>query len=221
MEPNKPRKLLTGDNLAIIFDFGGVLIDWNPRHLYRKFFPDNPEGMERFLREIHFTEWNLRQDEGRSFSEAVAEWCDRFPQYCDLIRAYDTRWEETISGPICPTVEILRVLHQAGYTLYGLSNWSAEKYRLVRHKYAFFGWFDEIIVSGEVGMVKPEPRIYALLLERIGRAAQQCLYIDDSAQNVVVARKLGFQAIQFQSAEQLRSSLIERKLLSGNGRGLQ
>ena len=121
---------------TIIFDFGGVLLDWNPRYLYRKLFPGDEPAMERFLAEIGFSEWNRQQDAGRPFSIAVAELCARHPQYCDLIHAYDERFLEAVGGAIPGTVDILRRLHLAGFPLYGLSNWSAEKFRLVRPRYA-------------------------------------------------------------------------------------
>jgi 2-haloacid dehalogenase len=197
---------------AIIFDFGNVLVDWDPRYLYRQFFPDD-QAIERFLLEINFHDWNLRQDLGRPFAEAVAELCQQFPHYCELIRAYDTRWEESLGGPIWPSVEILRQLKAQGCALYGLSNWSAEKFNLVGSKYEFFGWFQAIVLSGEVGLVKPNPRIYQLLLEKIRRPAEECLLVDDSLKNIDAARQLGFQTIHFRSAAQLESDLIEQSIL--------
>lgn len=201
------------NHLAFIFDFGGVLIDWDPRYLYTKLFNGDREAVERFLSEVRFYEWNLRQDEGRPFSEAVSELCVRYPMYSEMIRAYDTRWIESISGPIRPTVEILDALRQAGYTLYGLSNWSVEKFQVARHKFEFFGWFESILLSGEVKLVKPDPRIFTLLLNRIGRRAQECLLIDDSEQNIAAARRLGFQTIHFQSPQQLSGELARMGLL--------
>jgi 2-haloacid dehalogenase len=192
---------------AIVFDFGGVLIDWDPRFLYRKLFNGDEEAMERFLQEIRFFEWNADQDAGRPFSEAVAEWCRKFPQYCDLIRAYDVRYEESLSEPIWPNVQILPILKQAGFSLYGLSNWPEEKYRLVRPKYEFFNWFEDIIISGEVRMAKPDARIFTLLLDRINRRPSQCVMIDDSEKNISVANELGFRTIHYRSTEQLKDEL--------------
>ncbi len=191
----------------IIFDFGGVLIDWNPRYLYRKFFDGDAASMERFLAEVGFIEWNLQQDIGRPFAEGIADLCERFPAYAGLIKAYDERWEESIGGLIQPTVAILRRLKQAGFRLHGLSNWSVEKYELVRPKYEFFSWFDTILVSGEVKLIKPDPRIYAVLLERIGRKPEECLFVDDSQVNITTADQLGFKTIHFQSPEKLEDEL--------------
>jgi 2-haloacid dehalogenase len=202
-----------GRSPSIIFDFGGVLIDWNPRYLYRKLFENDMEAMERFLSEIGFVEWNLEQDRGRLFAVAVHELSARFPHHADLIKAYDERWEESIGGVIEPTVQLLGRLKQAGFTLYGLSNWSAETFRRIRHQHPFWDWFDEIVLSGEVQLIKPDPRIYAVLLEKIGRPASACLFIDDSEANIAVAEQLGFQTIWFAAPEQLERELNQRGLL--------
>ena len=198
---------------ALIFDFGGVLVDWNPFYLYSRYFDGDESAMQRFLDEIGFSQWNLEQDRGRPYAEAVEELSWRYPQYAELIQAYDRRWEESISGPIQPTVEILGELRGAGYPLYGLSNWSGEKFRLVRQKYEFFNWFEDILVSGEVKLVKPDERIFNLMLERIGREAGECLLVDDSAANIQAAARLGFQTIHFRSPEQLRGELVQRGYL--------
>jgi 2-haloacid dehalogenase len=202
-------------SLTIVFDFGNVLVDWDPRYLYRKLFPDNEAAMELFLEEVDFIGWNQQQDEGRTFAEGVADLCDRFPDYCDLIRAYDERWEESLGGPIWQTVKVLRRLKQAGYPLYGLSNWSGEKFRLVCDQYHFFGWFEDIVLSGDVRLAKPDERIFQLLLDRIEKTAGECLLIDDSLENIMAARDLGFEIIHFTSAEQLEAELCERDILCG------
>ena len=201
------------NSLAIVFDFGGVLINWDPRNLYRKIFHGDEEAMERFLEEIHFFEWNAHQDAGRPFSEAVAEHCERYPQYYDLIKAYDMRYEESLSGPIWENVQIVQSLKQAGYSVYGLSNWPEEKYRIVRPKYEFFTWFDDVIISGEVGMAKPDPRIFSLLVERIGRNPSDCLLVDDSKENIRLASEMGFQVILYQSNEQLKEQLHNLEII--------
>jgi 2-haloacid dehalogenase len=194
---------------TIVFDFGGVLLDWNPRHLYRKIFKGDEEAMERFLEEIHFMEWNIQQDAGRPFAEAVEIHCQQFPDDCDLIRAYHERWEESIAGAIQPVVEILYQLRARGYRLVALSNWADETFQQVRHQYEFMDWFEDIIISGAVKLVKPDPRIFELLLKRIQRPAEACVLIDDSRANIEVARQLGMQTIHFQSPEQLVVELGE------------
>lgn len=199
------------DNSAFVFDLGNVLIDWNPRHLYLKLFNGDKEAVERFLEEIQFNQWNFRQDQGRPFAVGVAEHCARFPQYCDLIRAYDVRWEETIHGPIDGSIAILRSLREAGYPLYALSNWSVEKFQLIRSRFDFLDCFSTVLISGSVGMAKPEPGIFELLLERTGRSAGECVLIDDSPQNIRTAKQLGFRTILFRSPAQLKRAL--RKFL--------
>ena len=198
---------LSSDPPAIVFDFGGVLIDWDPRYLYRKVFHHDEQAVERFLSEVGFFEWNRLQDAGRPFSEAIADLCARQPQYCDLIRLYDERYAESIGGPIPLSVEILGRLHAAGYHLYGLSNWPAEKFQVVRPMYEFFNWFDAILISGEVHLAKPDPRFFALLLDQVARPAAECLLIDDSTKNILAAQSLGFRTILFQSPQQLQEQL--------------
>jgi len=198
---------------AIIFDFGGVLLEWNPRHLYRRFFPDQPQAMEQFLSEINFSEWNMQQDKGRPFAEAVTILSAQFPHHIPLIHAYHEYWEESIVGPIAGTIELLKRLKQKGHRLYGLSNWSAETYPIARRKYDFFDLFDDTIISGEVKLVKPDPAIFNLALIRIGRAPSECLLIDDSALNIIAAQKMGFATVHFESPEQLEADLTRLNLL--------
>jgi 2-haloacid dehalogenase len=193
---------------TLVFDLGGVLIDWNPRHLYRKLFPGDESGMEHFLKEVDFPAWNMELDRGAiSFAQAVRELSAQFPQRADLIRAYDERWEESLNGPIQPVVDALYKLKANGYSLHGLTNWSAEKFALVQHKYAFFNLFESILVSGTVRLVKPDPRIYSLLLNNIQRAPSQCIFIDDSLKNVNAASELGFIPLHFQSPGQFMAEL--------------
>jgi len=194
---------------AIIFDLGNVLIGWDARLLYKRLLPD-PETVERFLEEIHFQEWNAKQDAGRSFGEGVAELSSQFPQYADLIQAYDTHWEESLTPPYEQTIEIVHQLKQAGWSLFLLSNFSVEKFELVKQKHAFLHLFEDMVISGEHKTVKPESAIFNITLQRIGRAAGECIFIDDSLPNIETARKLDFHAIHFQSPTQLRDEL--RKL---------
>jgi 2-haloacid dehalogenase len=198
---------IPADRTAILFDFGGVLFDWNPHYLYLKHFNGDRKAVDDFLAEIRFAEWNLYQDQGRPFSIAVEEHCAHYPQYCELIRLYDRDWEQSLSGPIWETVDILKALRAAGYPLYALSNWSEEKFLLIRPRYEFLNWFDDIILSGSVGMVKPDPRIFALTFQQIGHPAGECLLIDDSAPNIRVAQELGCRTIHFQSPLQLKVEL--------------
>ena len=198
---------------AIIFDFGNVLLEWNPRYVYQRFFPNDPEGMERFLEEVNFMEWNMHQDKGRPFAEGVSILSKEFPQYSDLIQAYHDHWIDSVGQPVNGTISILNQLKQTGYALYGLSNWSAETFPYARQKYDFFNLFDDMVISGEVGHVKPDPEIFHILLAKIKRSAKECLFIDDSISNIHQAQKMGFGTIHFQSSEQLEAALHEFKIL--------
>ena len=198
---------------AILFDFGNVLLEWNPRHVYRRYFPDDEAAMERFLQEVNFMEWNAQQDKGRPFAEGVALLSQEFPHYSSLIQAYHDYWKDSIGDPVLGTVEIMKRLKKAGYPVYGLSNWSAETFPLVREKFAFFDLLDDIILSGEVGQIKPEPQIYKTALQRIGKPASECLFIDDAPANIEQARRMGFAVVLFQSPEQLETELHKLGLL--------
>jgi 2-haloacid dehalogenase len=208
---------MTSHIKAIIFDFGNVLIEWNPRYVYNRYFPNDPEGIERFFKEVDFMGWNARQDKGRTFKEGVADLSRRFPHYAHLIQAYHDNWKDSIGVAYWGTVEIMKQLKQMGYSLYGLSNWSAETFPYARAKYDFFDLLDDMVISGAVGYVKPEPEIYHILLEKIGRPARECLFIDDSLPNIHQANTMGFVTIQFQSSEKLKTDLENLGILNSKG----
>jgi len=198
---------------AIIFDFGGVLLNWDPRHLFKRFFPDQPKVMETFLKEIDFYNWNAQQDKGRPFSEGISVLSTQYPQHAHLIQAYFDYWEDSITEAIQGTVDILQTLKHKGYPLFGLSNWSAETFPRAQHKYSFFDWFDEIFLSGAVGMIKPDPAIFDLFLSKTGYSAPECLLIDDSQPNIDTAKMMGFITIHFTTPEQLQTNLQRMNLL--------
>jgi len=198
---------------AILFDYGNVLLDWNPRYVYRRYFPNDPEGMERFLQEVNFMEWNAQQDKGRPFAAGVAILSKQFPQHSDLIQAYHEHWVDSIGEAFTGTVEIMKQLKQAGYPLYGFSNWSAETFPYARAKYDFFDLFDDMVISGAVGFVKPEPEIYQIMLDKIRRPAQECLLIDDSLPNLNQANTMGFATIHFKTSSQLEEELEQLHLI--------
>lgn len=197
---------------TVVFDLGGVLIDWNPRHLYRKIFPDEAE-MERFLSEVCPPQWNALQDAGRPIAEAVAERTALLPDQADAIRAFYGRWEEMLNGAIGGTVDILHALRDRGTPLYALTNWSAETFPRALDIFDFLGVFEDILVSGQEGMAKPDPAIYRRLLERHGMRPGDCLFIDDAPRNVAAARAVGMHAVHFRSAEGLREDLKALDLL--------
>ena len=198
---------------AVVFDLGGVLIDWNPRYLYRSLFEGDEAAMERFLAEIATQAWNAEQDAGRSWRDAIATLVALHPDRRDLIVAYDERWAEMLGGPIEGTVEVLADLRRAGVRVAALSNWSAEKFPIARARYPFLGWFETIVVSGEVGMAKPDPRIFRHLLEQTGFDATSTVFVDDAPVNVAVAAELGMTALRFGDPVSLRRDLVAFGLL--------
>lgn len=193
---------------AIIFDLGGVLLDWNPLALYQKHFPHlSDDEIRAFFEEVNFSAWNLEQDRGRPFDEGVADLSARFPHRAALIRAYHEHWPDCIGGPIDGTARILEQFSGNGLKIIGLTNFSGEKLALTRPKFPFFQHFDDVIVSSEVKLIKPDPAIYRLTLERINCQAGECVFVDDSLPNIEMARQLGFHAIHFRSPEQLQVEL--------------
>jgi 2-haloacid dehalogenase len=189
-----------------VFDLGGVLIDWDPRYLYRTLLPSE-DAVEQFLAEVCTPEWNAAQDAGRAWSVAVAELARQFPDRAELIRAYDERWWETIGGEIPGTVQVLRSLRDGGVRLYALTNWSSEKFDLTYRRFEWLSWFAGIVVSGKEGVVKPDPRIFRVLLERYDINPVDAVYIDDAQHNVVAAAELGMRSMLFAGHDRLRDEL--------------
>jgi 2-haloacid dehalogenase len=194
-----------------VFDVGNVLIRWDPRNLYRKLIADEAER-EDFLARICSPEWNLEMDRGRAFAEGVAERVALFPQHEALIRAFDERWLETLDGAVEEAVAILEELRAAGVKTYAITNFSREKFALTRTRYPFLDSFEGIIVSAHEQLLKPDPRIYALLCERHGLAPADCIFIDDSLANVEGARAFGMQGHHFKTAAELRADLRQQGL---------
>jgi 2-haloacid dehalogenase len=191
---------------AVVFDLGGVLIDWDPRYLYRTLFDDERQ-MEEFLSTVTTQDWNQAQDAGRPWTEAIEELTARHPERRDLIEAYWHRWPETLGAAIEPTVRVLDELRSAGVGLYALSNWSGETFPIARPSYPFLEWFDGIVISGDEGVIKPDPRIFQVLIDRYGLEPSSTVFIDDHAPNVEAAKDLGFRAFRFVDADTLRSAL--------------
>jgi 2-haloacid dehalogenase len=198
---------------TVIFDLGGVLLDWNPRHLYRQLFPGDEAAMEHFLANVCNGAWNVRQDAGRLVAEGAALLKAEHPDKAKLIDAYYTRHLDMIAGPIDGTVAILAELRERGTKLYFLSNYSAETYPLALGRYDFLSWFAGGIVSGEHGVIKPDPAIYRLLIDQHGIDPHRAVFIDDVAANAEAARPFGIHPIHFTGAETLRAELEGLKLL--------
>ena len=208
MEPESPRVT------AVVFDLGGVLIDWDPRYLYRTLFADET-AMEDFLTTVTTPEWNRAQDAGRPWAEAVEELAARHPEKRDLIEAYWRRWPETLGDAVGPTVDVLAELRGC-VRLFALSNWSAETFPIARPRYPFLEWFDGIVISGQERLIKPDPAIFRVLLERYDLRPAETAFIDDHAPNVEAAARLGMRAIRFTDAAALRTELRHLGLLRGD-----
>jgi 2-haloacid dehalogenase len=198
---------------TIIFDLGAVLIDWNPRYLYRKILKDEDE-VTWFLENICTGEWNDQQDAGRSFEEATAELIAKHPSWEHAIRAWYDRWQETIPGSIQGTVEILQRLKESNqYRLYALTNWSAQTFPWALDNFHFLHWFEGIVVSGVEKTRKPFPEFYQILFDRYKVNPSEALFIDDNIKNIEGAKVVGLNTIHFQSPALLDEELTRMKLL--------
>lgn len=193
----------------IIFDFGGVLIDWNSRYLFKDYF-QNESDMEHFLHVVCSDEWNIEQDRGRPLVEGTLLLQKKFPEFHSLIQLYYDKWEVMVKSDIPETVSILYKLKEK-YNIYGLSNWSAETFPIVYKRYQFFNEFKGIVLSGEEKMIKPDKKIFQLLLDRYKLKAENSVFIDDNIKNIQAAEELGLQTIFYEN-----SSKLEEKLKSMN-----
>ena len=198
---------------TVIFDLGGVLIDWDPRHLYRKLFGGDEAAMEEFLGTVCTPDWNERQDAGRSFADAEAELITAYPGKAALIRAWNARFDEMIPGAIEGAVAVMQELKARGTPLYALSNWSAETFAGQPRRFPFLAHFDGIVVSGNEGVIKPDPRIFRLLMDRYKVPAEAAVFIDDNPRNAEAASALGIHGIHFRSHAALRRELAALGLL--------
>jgi 2-haloacid dehalogenase len=204
--------------ISFVFDIGNVLLRWDPRHLYRKLF-DDPGRMEWFLANVCTPEWNLELDRGHPFSTGIVRLIARHPEWAAYIRAFDERWDEMVPGVIEANVTLLEELHAGGVPLYAITNFSREKFASARQRHAFFSLFRGIVVSAHEGLIKPDPAIYRLFLDRYGLTAQACVFIDDSEANVDGARAVGMQAIHYQEPMDLGQKLGHFGIDGRNGLG--
>jgi 2-haloacid dehalogenase len=195
----------------IIFDFGGVLVDWNPRYLYKDLFQDDNE-MEYFLKNICSEEWNAEQDRGRSLSEGTVLLQNKFPAYYSMIQIFYDKWETMLKSDIPGTVLLLYKL-KAKYKVYGLTNWSAETIPVIYKRFSFFKEFDGIVVSGQEKMIKPDKQIYYLLLDRYNLKAENTIFIDDNINNVRIAEEIGLHGIHFENPSRLEARLSSLNLI--------
>ena len=196
----------------ILFDLGGVLIEWDPRRVYRPLFAREAD-MERFLAEVCSPAWNLTMDAGRPIAEAIRTLQAAHPEQADLIERFGRCWAEMLGGAVPGTVELFRALKARGLKVCALSNWSAETFPIARARFEFLGWFDRIVISGELGLAKPDPAIYREAIRLCDLVPERTLFIDDVPANVAAARAQGMDAILFQGAGPLRAELAARGLV--------
>lgn len=197
---------------TVVFDLGGVLIDWSPYHLYRKLL-DSDEEIARFLDEIDLFNWLQGVDADKPFQRGVAELSARLPQHAELIEAYWHRWEETLNGSLDDSLAVAAELKAEGVPLYVISNWSSETWHHATRRFAFLDWFEGLVISGLEGVAKPDPKIFHLACKRYKLRPERAVFIDDRADNVESARTLGFHGIHFTDATALRRQLTALELL--------
>lgn len=205
------------DRPTVVFDLGGVLVDWDPRYLYDQLLPAHE--VDAFLDEVGFAAWNREQDAGASWAEAVRQLGELYPHRRELLAAYPARFPETLGGEVPGSVALLRELYAAQVRLLALTNWSAETFPHARARFDWLDLFEDVVVSGVEGMAKPDPAIFRLLLDRHRLSAAATVFVDDSPANVHAAADLGLTALLFRSAEDLRTDLSRLGLLDGAGSG--
>ena len=191
---------------AVVFDLGGVLIDWSPYHLYRKLFDSDAE-IASFLAEVDLYNWLRGVDADKPFQQGVAELSARLPQHAELIEAYWHRWAETLNGALEDSLAVVSELKAAGMPLYVISNWSSETWHHATERFAFLDWFDGLVISGLEGVAKPDPEIFRLACDRFTLMPEHTVFIDDRAENVESARAIGFHGVHFTDAAALRPQL--------------
>jgi 2-haloacid dehalogenase len=203
----------TSETDAVVFDLGGVLLDWDPRHLYRRLIDDEAE-MEQFLSEVCTLDWHAAHDRGVPMAESCAALAALHPQYAELIIAWGERSEEMIAGPIDGSVEILEELVQKRVRCYALTNMERETYPLRRQRFPFMRWFTGTVVSSHEGVAKPDPEIFHRMMDRFGLVPERTVMIDDSPPNIETAASLGMNAVRFTSPTALRAALHGLRLVS-------
>lgn len=199
---------------TIIFDLGGVLVDWKPEYLYRKVLNGNEKKVQWFLNNVCTSAWNAEQDGGRTIEEAENIKIAEFPEYEDLIRLFYKQWHQMFSGPIGENVALFKTLKASGnYKIYALTNWSAEKWELALELFPFFNYFDGVVVSGQEKTRKPYPEIYNLIINKFTINPESAIFIDDSEENVIAAMALNINGIHYKSPQQLLNELKLHKII--------
>ncbi len=198
--------------MIVVFDISNVLLRWDPRNLFQKVFADRPT-MERFLREACAMDWIAQTDRVPSFADAVEERVAAFPEFANALRLFDSRWMETLGGPIDENVALLARLKNAGAPVYALSNFAREKFALALAAYPFLGSFTDAVISGHEGVTKPDRRIFEILVERAGRSPKELLFVDDSLKNIEAAAAFGLHTVHYGPGVDLERELSARGVL--------
>lgn len=196
----------------IVFDYGAVLLDWNPHYVYDPYFGD-VEKANWFIANICNMEWNSTLDAGKPFEQGVRELSAEHPEWAKEIKLYHERWIDMVAGQIEGMYEVVSLLKSKGYGIYGLTNWASETFELVRHKYPILALMDGMVVSGEEHCLKPGAQIFNILMKRYSLKPEECVFIDDNAANVAGARAVGMNAIQFTGREALLDSLRQEGII--------
>ena len=194
---------------TVLYDLGGVLIDWSPRYLFARHFPGDEPGLDHFLTHVCPSDWNVAMDAGKPVHVAMAERVAAHPEHEGMIRRWFDEWPAMMSGPVPGAVDILREMKERGLRLYALTNWSADTFHHAQSKFDFLGWFEDIVVSGRIGMIKPDPQIFRHAIDQCGLDPARTLFIDDSAKNTAAAATLGFHVHHFTDAGTLRAHIAQ------------
>lgn len=197
---------------VVVFDLGNVLIPWDRRRLFQRLI-DDPDELERFLDEVYTLEENAVLDRGVPLPVVAADLARRHPEHAQLFEAFRDRWIETLGPVVDDAVDLLAEVVRAGHRCFALSNWGRDTFALIRHRYPFLDWFEGMVISGQEGVVKPEPAIFELLCGRYAFHPAEAVFIDDSPANVAVAAELGFDTVLFVDAASLRIELVRRELV--------
>jgi 2-haloacid dehalogenase len=191
---------------TLIFDYGGVRVDWNPHYMLDKYF-GSVEKAEWFIQNICNSEWNNETDAGKPYDQAVAELSARYPEWKEAIEAYRDHWIDMMNGEVPGMYDLLKELKDNGYRILGLTNFSSETFSQIRYTYRIFSLIEGMVVSAEEFLIKPDPELYRVLIRRFGLDVRECIFIDDKLPNVLAAEALGIKGIQFKGPEALRKSL--------------
>jgi 2-haloacid dehalogenase len=197
---------------AVVFDVGGVLVDWDPRHLYRKLIADE-NTMEHFLQDVCSLEWHAQHDQGLAYSETIPTLVEIHPEWKSEIEAWELRFAEMWAGPIAGSVALLEEVRRRGFPTFASTNWGAEAWQLARNFFPYLSTFDGALVSGEVGLIKPDPRFFALLIERFRLVPEETLYIEDTLVNLEAAERSGFVVHHFRTPDLLEDELARRGVI--------